>query len=83
MQVLAVCDVDSNHANRGELLLRHRHVGVDLRWDWAAEVLESMTLLWCRPVRLETIRKGKPVRLGHDGSESSEESLEEVAAQTA
>jgi len=72
--------VDSNYANRGELLLRHRHVGVDLRWDWAGEVLENLTLLWRRPVRLETVRKGKPVRLGHDGSDASEEDLEQAAA---
>jgi stage V sporulation protein R len=72
--------IDSNYANRGELLLRHRHVGVDLRWDWASEVLQNMTLLWRRPVRLETIRKGKPVRLGHDGKDVSEEDLEEAAA---
>jgi stage V sporulation protein R len=71
--------VDSNFANRSELLLRHRHVGVDLRWDWAKEVLESLTLLWRRPVRLETVRKDSPVRLGHDGDKPSEESLEEVA----
>jgi spore cortex formation protein SpoVR/YcgB (stage V sporulation) len=76
--------VDSNFANRSELLLRHRHVGVDLRWDWAKEVLESLTLLWRRPVRLETIRKDKPTRLGHDGENPTEESVEEVAeAQTA
>jgi stage V sporulation protein R len=72
--------VDSNHANRGELLLAHRHVGVDLRWDWAEEVLGNLALLWHRPVRLETLRRGKPVRLGHDGEKSSEESLDDVAA---
>jgi len=72
--------VDSNYANRGELLLRHRHVGVDLRWDWAGEVLENLTLLWRRPVRLETVRKGKAVRLAHDGDSASEEDLEQVAA---
>jgi stage V sporulation protein R len=72
--------VDANHANRGELLLAHRHVGVDLRWDWAKEVLEQMVLLWRRPVRLETIRGGKTVRLGHDGQESTEETIETSTA---
>jgi stage V sporulation protein R len=72
--------VDANYANRGELLLAHRHVGVDLRWDWAREVLENMARLWRRPVRLETLRAGKPVRLGHDGDSPSEEDLEKETA---
>ena len=71
--------IDSNHANRAELLLRHRHVGVDLRWDWSKEVLDNLTHLWRRPVRLETVRNGKPVRLGHDGDKPAEEDLEEIA----
>jgi stage V sporulation protein R len=71
--------VDANHGNRAELLLRHRHVGVDLRWDWAKDVLESLTELWRRPVRLQTVRKGKAVMLAHDGDKASEEYLEEQA----
>ena len=72
--------VDANYANRSELLLRHVHVGVDLRWDWAREVLENVSLLWRRPVRLETLRDGKRVRLGYDGGNASEESLEQKPA---
>ncbi len=71
--------IDANHGNRGELLLAHRHVGVDLRWDWAKEVLENVARLWRRPVRLETVRGGKHVRLGHDGKQPSEENLEQQA----
>jgi stage V sporulation protein R len=71
--------VDANYANRGELLLSHRHVGVDLRMDWAKEVLESLTKLWKRPVRLETIVGNKAKRLGHDGEKPIEEDLEKVA----
>ena len=33
--------LDANYANRGELLFVHRHAGVDLRTDWAKEVLEN------------------------------------------
>jgi stage V sporulation protein R len=69
--------VDANHANRSELLLRHRHVGVDLRWDWAKEVLEGMVQLWKRPVRLETMRGGKWLRVGHDGTKPSEEFIQQ------
>ena len=71
--------VDANFGNRGELLLRHRHVGVDLRWDWAKEVLGNLTQLWRRPVLLETRRGDKTVRLAHDGENASEETLEEQA----
>ena len=46
-----------------------------LRWDWARDVLSSLARLWRRPVRLETLRGGKPVRLGHDGETVSEDSL--------
>lgn len=67
--------VDANYGNRGEMCLVHRHVGVDLRWDWAKEVLEAMTLLWRRPVRIETMRGNKLMRLGHDGKNATEEAL--------
>jgi len=75
--VIAATDI--NFANRGELLLTHSHVGVDLKWDWALDVLEGLARLWRRPVRLETVRAGKPVRIGHDGNEPTEESLEQVS----
>ncbi len=68
--------VDANYANRSELLLRHRHSGIDLRFDWARDVLQGLTTLWRRPVRLETVKDGKPVRLGHDGDSPTEESIE-------
>jgi stage V sporulation protein R len=75
--------VDANFANRSELLLTHRHVGVDLRLDWAKEVLESMTRIWKRPVRLETRLATKPVRLGHDGTKPIEEDLDGKALEKA
>ena len=75
--------VDANFANRGELLLAHHHVGVDLRWDWAKEVLESTAQLWRRPVRLETVRGGKRIRLCHDGKNPSEELLDQKNAAAA
>ncbi len=75
--------VDANFGNRGELCLVHRHVGIDLRLDWAREVMANLTQLWRRPVRLETIRGGKPVRLGHDGKNATEHALMEPPAQAA
>ncbi len=71
--------LDANHDNRGELLLRHSHSGVELRYDWAREVLSALARIWRRPVRLETIVGGKAKRLGHDGSQPLEEEIEQVA----
>lgn len=75
--------VDANYGNRGELLLGHRHVGVNLRLDWAIEVLEAMTHVWKRPVRLETRAGSKAIRLGHDGENPSEEQIETTALEKA
>jgi len=72
--------VDANHKNRGELLLLHRHDGVDLKLDWAKEVLRALARLWGRPVRLETILRGQPKRLGHDGRQPTEEPIQAPAA---
>ena len=74
--------IDANYDNRGELLLSHQHVGVDLRWDWAQETLTEMTRLWRRPVLVETIRGGEPVRLKADGDEISEEKIDSPASPT-
>ena len=71
--------LDANYANRGELLLVHRHAGVDLRMDWAKEVLENLTRVWKRPVRIETQLGNKPVRLGHDGEKPIQEDLDQAA----
>ena len=70
---------DANYANRGELLLVHRHAGVDLRTDWAKEVLENLTRIWKRPVRIETLIGKKAVRLGHDGEKPIREDLDQAA----
>jgi len=75
--------LDANFSNRSELLLVHRHNGMDLKMDWAVEVLDAMTRIWKRPVRLETIRATKPIRLGHDGEKSSEEQLDAAALEKA
>jgi len=72
--------VDANFGNRGELLLRHTHAGVDLKLDWAHEVLAALARIWRRPVHLETIVGGKPKRLGHDGSQTTEQEIKEVAS---
>ncbi len=71
--------VDANFRNRAELLLVHRHFGVDLRLDWAREVLRSIASIWRRPVHLETLVDGRPKRLGHDGESATEEDIDATA----
>ena len=66
---------DANYRNRGELLLRHAHEGVDLKLDWAMETLENIFRLWTRPVHLETVVEDEPMRFSFDGEEHTERSL--------
>jgi len=63
--------VDGNYRNRGELLLKHQHAGVDLRMDQAADTLANIQFIWGRPVHLATVMDGKPTTLSFDGSEHS------------
>jgi stage V sporulation protein R len=63
--------VDGNYRNRGELLLRHEHNGVDLKLNQAADTLANIQFMWGRPVHLQTIVDGKPTTLSFDGNEHS------------
>jgi len=60
---------DANQGNRGELLLSHEHTGVDLRVDYAREVLRALVRVWKRPVELHTVVENKKTLLRFDGSE--------------
>jgi stage V sporulation protein R len=66
---------DANFENRGELLLKHDHQGMDLRQDYAKEVLRSLVRVWKRPVNVATILESKPVLLRYDGKEHSTRQL--------
>ena len=59
--------VDGNFKNRGELLLRHNHSGVDLKSDFAMETLRNLHTIWARPVHLETIIEDVGRRISFDG----------------
>ena len=50
---------DGNFENRGELLLEHRHEGIDLRIDYAKDTLRNLFQIWSRPVHLRTAVEGK------------------------
>ncbi|MCA8947848.1 MAG: SpoVR family protein, partial [Planctomycetes bacterium] len=62
---------DGNYANRGELLMKHRHDGFDLDENYARETLKNVRRIWNRPVWLATEEEGKEVVLSFDGKEFS------------
>jgi stage V sporulation protein R len=66
---------DANHENRGELLLRHDHQGIDLRVDYAKEVMRGLHRIWKRPVLTQTVADGKTVLLRYDGREHTTKTL--------
>ncbi len=70
--------VDANANNRSELLLAHQHEGLDIQLDWAALVLGNLAHVWRRPVHLDTLLEGKPLRLTHDGTEITRSAREET-----
>ena len=69
--------VDANHKNRGELLLIHRFDGAELREDYAQKTLSNLQKLWGRPVSIETLVEGKPMRMSYDGEKFEEDNLQE------
>ncbi len=67
--------VDMNHANRGELLLVHRHEGVDLQLDWAQATMEALHRIWTRPILVRTVAGEKHTILRYDGKEHTSETV--------
>jgi len=59
--------IESNFKNRGELLLRHRHQGVDLDQKYSVETMKNLNAIWRRPVNLLTILEGKEKVLSCEG----------------
>ena len=72
--------VDGNWENRGELMLRHTHDGVDLQSDWARDTLEKLCTVWRRPVGVMTKVDNKGMILRYDGKSHSERATGEDEA---
>jgi stage V sporulation protein R len=66
---------DANYGNRGELLLRHEHEGIDLKLDWALDTLENVFQVWSRPVHLETVVEDGAKRFTYDGERHIEKDI--------
>jgi stage V sporulation protein R len=63
---------DANYDNRGELLLQHRHEGVDLHLDHSRATMASLFRVWHRPICLLTVIDGKARLLRYDGTEHTD-----------
>jgi stage V sporulation protein R len=63
---------NGNFENRGELLLVHKHEGLDLKLDEAKDTLANLQKIWRRPVNLATTVEGKGKLLTFDGREHKE-----------
>lgn len=72
--------VDGNYENRGELYLKHRFDGVELRLDYAKETLKSIYSIWTRPVHVQTVVGEKPTILSYDGTDHKEKTITEKTA---
>jgi stage V sporulation protein R len=68
--------IDGNFENRGELLLKHQHEGVDLKLDHARDTLQNLNRVWKRPVNLLSKVEGKGKLFRFDGRDHSEKSAD-------
>jgi stage V sporulation protein R len=65
-----VIEVESgNYQNRGELLLVHRHLGVDLDFGYASDTLRNLYAIWKRPVNILSKQEDQNIVLSFDGRE--------------
>ena len=66
---------DANYKNRGELLLKHQHTGVDLKHDYTLEALKAINKIWNRPVHIETKVENSERRISFDGTNHAVEKI--------
>ena len=66
---------DGNFQNKGELLLTHRHQGLDLDVRWSRETLRGISEIWKRPVNIETEVDGQKKLLSYHNGEFTEKFL--------
>ena len=68
--------VNGNYENRGELFLKHKHEGVDLRDDYMRDTMKNLEGLWTRPIVLHTLIEEQPTLVRFDGTDFSETRIE-------
>jgi stage V sporulation protein R len=67
---------DGNYNNRGEMYLKHRHEGVDLKLDYARDTMRNLHKIWTRPIHLETVIDEKRRLLSFDGRDFTERKID-------
>ena len=58
---------DGDYRKARELYLRHLYEGREIDLAYAERILQYLYQIWGRPVHLETVVEGKPVRLTCEG----------------
>ena len=66
---------DGNYANRGELYLAHKHIGVDIDIKYACECLKNLQKLWRRPVQLQAQIDEEMVLFSTHGEEVKQQKI--------
>lgn len=69
--------VDGNFRNKGELLLKHLHEGVDMQPNYMEETMKNVAYIWGRPVNMHTVMDEKEVIYRWNGKEFSHEKIGE------
>ncbi len=63
-----IIEVESgNYQNRGELLLVHKHLGIDLDFGYASDTLRNLFAIWKRPVNILSKQEEQNTILTFDG----------------
>ncbi len=70
-----ICVEDGNYKNRGELYLKHRHEGIDLKVDYANDTMHNLHHIWTRPIHLETVVDETPCLFSFDGKEFKKQKI--------
>jgi stage V sporulation protein R len=68
---------DGNYANRGELYLAHKHIGMDIDIKYACECLKNLQKLWRRPVHLQARIDDEMVLFSTDGDEVKQQKIKD------
>ena len=70
--------VDGNFNNKGELLLKHLHEGVDMQPNYMEETMKNVAYIWGRPVNMHTKMEEKEVIYHWNGKEFSHQVVGEL-----
>ena len=67
--------VDGNYANRGELYLAHKHIGLDIDVRHSLECLKNIQHIWKRPAHLQARIDDDVVLFSHDGTSAQQQKI--------